>query len=113
MKHTDCGGKYRIGLDIGTGSVGWAVTDTDNNLLTFRGKNMWGVRLFDSAETAKTRRVFRNVRRRLARRRQRIDLLQELLSDMVAQRDPQFFRRMDQTFLQGEDKRRAQELLFW
>ncbi len=102
MKHTQCGGKYRIGLDIGTGSVGWAVTDTDNNLLQFRGKNMWGVRLFDGAETAKTRRGFRTMRRRLARRRQRIDLLQDILQEMVAKKDPLFFRRMDQTFLQSD-----------
>ena len=29
---------YYVGLDVGTNSVGWAVTDTDYNLLRFRGK---------------------------------------------------------------------------
>ena len=27
---------YNIGLDIGTNSVGWAVTDLDNNILKTR-----------------------------------------------------------------------------
>ena len=27
---------YYIGLDVGTNSVGWAVTDTDYNLLKFK-----------------------------------------------------------------------------
>lgn len=31
-------GEYNIGLDIGTGSVGWSVTDEDGNLLYFKGK---------------------------------------------------------------------------
>lgn len=29
--------KYYIGLDIGTNSVGWAVTDEYYNVLKFRG----------------------------------------------------------------------------
>lgn len=39
-------GEYYLGLDIGTNSVGWAVTDLDYNLLRFNGKDMWGIRLF-------------------------------------------------------------------
>ena len=27
--------KYNIGLDIGTNSVGWAVTDLENNILKY------------------------------------------------------------------------------
>lgn len=30
-------GEYYLGLDIGTNSVGWAVTDLDYNLLRFNG----------------------------------------------------------------------------
>ena len=44
--------EYSIGLDIGTNSVGWAVTDSENNILKHGGKNMWGARLFDEGDTA-------------------------------------------------------------
>lgn len=39
---------YYIGLDMGDASVGWAVTDTNYNILKFNGKALWGIRLFDS-----------------------------------------------------------------
>ena len=41
-------------------------------------KALWGVRLFESAESAKSRRVKRATRRRYDRRRARIKLLQRL-----------------------------------
>ena len=43
---------YYVGLDMGTSSVGWAVTDEDYKILRGKGKDMWGVRLFDEAKTA-------------------------------------------------------------
>ena len=46
---------YYIGLDVGTDSVGWAVTDPEYNVPRFRGNAMWGVRLFESANTASER----------------------------------------------------------
>ena len=55
--------KYYLGLDIGTNSVGWAVTDEEYNLCRFRGKDMWGIRLFEAANTAKERRLKRSSRR--------------------------------------------------
>ena len=36
-------GEYYLGLDIGTDSVGWAVTDNQYNVLKFNGKSMWGI----------------------------------------------------------------------
>ena len=54
---------YYLGLDIGTESVGYAVTDENYNILKFNGKNMWGSRLFDEAQTAAERRTFRSGRR--------------------------------------------------
>ena len=33
---------YYVGLDCGTNSIGFAVTDTDYNLLQARHKDMWG-----------------------------------------------------------------------
>lgn len=59
--------KYYLGLDIGTNSVGWAVTDENYNLCKFGGKRMWGIRLFDGAQTAEERRMNRSNRRRLSR----------------------------------------------
>lgn len=32
--------EYFIGLDVGTNSVGWAVTDTQYNLLKCNGKSL-------------------------------------------------------------------------
>ena len=63
--------EYNIGLDIGTNSVGWAVTDLENNILKHGNKNMWGARLFDEGQTAAERRNFRGTRRRIERRKER------------------------------------------
>lgn len=60
---------YYIGLDIGTNSVGYAVTDTDYNIIRLKDKRAWGVRLFDEANTASDRRAKRTNRRRLDRRK--------------------------------------------
>lgn len=54
---------YYIGLDIGTNSVGWAVTDEKYSVVKKKGKRLWGVRLFDTAATAKKRRLKRTARR--------------------------------------------------
>ena len=43
--------KYNIGLDIGTSSVGWCVTDKENNIVKKSGKHLWGSRLFDEGKT--------------------------------------------------------------
>ena len=34
--------EYYLGLDIGTDSVGYAVTDTTYKLKKFKGEPMWG-----------------------------------------------------------------------
>ena len=62
---------YKIGLDIGTNSVGWACVDDDNDIVRKGGKLLWGSRLFEEASGKKDRRVFRGVRRRLLRRHNR------------------------------------------
>lgn len=95
---------YNIGLDIGTHSVGWAVTDDDYNLLKFKKKNMWGVRLFDEGETAEARRINRCSRRRLNRRRERIVLLQQLLGKEIEKVDKSFFIRLKESFLNLDDR---------
>lgn len=97
-------GEYNIGLDIGTGSVGWSVTDEDGNLLYFKGKPTWGSRIFPSAEPASEARVHRGQRRRYARRRWRLDLLESLFQPEVSKVDPDFFTRLRQTHLLKEDR---------
>lgn len=98
---------YFIGLDIGTDSVGWAVTDENYCILKHKGKKMIGSRLFDSAKTAEQRRIFRSNRRRLGRKKQRIQLLQELFADEIAKKDKDFFIRLKNSnlFLEDKDKR--------
>ena len=63
---------YNIGLDIGTSSVGYAMTDEKGRLLRFHKRPTYGSVLFEEAQTAKERRQKRSARRRLARRRKRL-----------------------------------------
>lgn len=95
---------YYIGLDIGTSSVGWAVTDEAYNVLKFNSKKMWGVRLFEDAETAEERRGQRGARRRLDRKKERLSLLQDFFAEEIAKVDPNFFLRLDNSDLYMEDK---------
>ncbi len=76
---------YRIGLDIGIASVGWAVLENNSNDEPMRILDL-GVRLFDKAEMPKTgeslagpRRMARTTRRRLRRRKHRLDRIKWLL----------------------------------
>ena len=95
---------YYLGLDIGTNSVGWAVTDDEYNLCKFKNKDMWGIRLFENGETAAERRLQRTARRRTDRRKQRIDLLQMLFAEEMTKVDDTFFIRLNESRLHAEDK---------
>lgn len=82
QKPTDL--NYRIGLDIGIASVGWAVLENNTYDEPFRIIDL-GVRIFDTAEQPKTgaslalpRREARSARRRLRRRRDRIERIKKL-----------------------------------
>lgn len=97
--------KYYLGLDIGTDSVGWAVTDVNYKLLRVNNKNLWGVRLFDKANPANDRRMQRESRRRLERRKYRIELLQQIFAPIINAKDPNFFARLNDSNLYGGDKR--------
>lgn len=118
MENSNNSKKYYLGLDMGTDSCGWCVTDDkyniirshkktygpDGKLIKKEGCHLWGSRLFDPANTAKKRRLNRTARRRLARRRRRIILLRELFQPEMDKIDPNFFRRLDQSNLWNEDK---------
>lgn len=95
---------YYLGFDIGTNSVGWAVTDENYRIQKFNGKLMWGSRLFDEANTAQERRMHRTLRRRLQRRRWRINLLQELFAEEISKVDMGFYQRLKDGALLPEDK---------
>ncbi len=94
MNLRNISGEYNIGLDLGTGSVGWAVTDENGELLHFKKQPTWGSRLFDTANTAADARVHRGQRRRYIRRRWRLNLLQQLFEEEMVKADPDFFNRL-------------------
>ena len=95
---------YYLGLDIGTESVGWAVTDKDYVIPKFKGNAMWGVHLFDEGETSVKRRGFRSARRRTQRKRERLALLEALFDEEISKKDCTFFRRLHESDLWPEDK---------
>lgn len=103
--------EYSIGLDIGVGSVGWCVTDKDNKILKRNGKNMWGSRIFTEAQTAANTRNFRSSRRRLNRRRERINILQSLMLEDMEKEYPNFFPMLRESSLNYEDKKLAESIL--
>lgn len=106
MKKNNLQKNYSIGIDVGTNSVGWAVMGDDFQLLKKGNKNLWGVRLFDSANSAAERRMSRSTRRRYNKRRLRIRLLQQLLENMIMLVDDTFLIRLKNTsFLVEEDKK--------
>ena len=91
--------KYFVGLDIGTDSVGYAVTNENYSLCKFKGEPMWGVNLFDTAELAVNRRGFRVARRRLDRRQQRVALIQELVTKEIFKLDESFYKRIKASYI--------------
>lgn len=102
--------EYFLGLDIGTDSVGYAVTNTEYDLLKFKGEPAWGVHLFDEANLNTERRAFRTARRRLDRRQQRVQLIQELFAKEIAKVDPAFYQRIANSRLTREEAQSAHTL---
>ncbi|MDR0741568.1 MAG: HNH endonuclease [Rickettsiales bacterium] len=72
--------KYRLGLDLGVGSIGAAVIrlDNENNPTEIIDA---GVRIFEVSEGAEDRRLKRTIRKNTIRTRQRMKLLAQLLFD--------------------------------
>ena len=95
---------YYIGLDIGTTSCGFAVTDENYNILRLKGKKAWGVRLFDEAQSAEERRLLRGNRRRLERKKLKISWLQQIFKTEIEKIDNNFLTRIKYSNLWQEDK---------
>ena len=96
--------EYYVGLDMGTNSVGWAVTDAQYNLIRKKGKDFWGVREFDRTEGAVSRRTNRISRRRRRREQVRIGYLKSYFEDEIRKVDPNFFVRLENSKYFVEDK---------
>ena len=112
---------YRLGLDIGITSIGFAVTETDENGEPKKIQNL-GVRIFDTPEVgkegappAKPRRDARGLRRRIRRkvhRRERTEVLlkkyfgEKVVSEVQdAEKDDVFYLRakgLDEKLSGGE-----------
>lgn len=60
---------YMLGLKVGNTSVGFAAVDRNYQIVRKHGKAIWGVRLFDEAQTAEKRGVARMARRSNYRRK--------------------------------------------
>ena len=95
---------YYLGLDMGTASVGWAVTDEEYHLLRRKGKDLWGIREFETAQTAEERRNNRISRRRRQREVARIALVKEYFADELEKVDPLFLIRLQNSKYYAEDK---------
>lgn len=95
-------GKFYLGIDIGTDSVGMACTDERYELLRSKGKNLWTVRLFDEAKSSSERKQNRAARRRLQRRNTRIELLQGIFAPFMS--DNLFFIRLNNSGFHKDDK---------
>ncbi len=68
--------KINVGFDLGVSSVGWAVYNTDDNVLVD-----YGVKLYEQANKADDRRGHRSLRRRYNRQSHRIERFEQLLKN--------------------------------
>ena len=98
---------YYLGLDMGTNSVGWAVTDENYNLLRAKGKDLWGIREFESASGAIERRAHRVSRRNRQRQQVRVGKLNCYFEDAINEVDPNFYARLRNSKYHLEDKEEA------
>lgn len=95
---------YYLGLDIGTNSVGMAAADEEYNLIKYKGDPVWCSHLFDDANQCDERRLHRTARRRLQRRKQRVQLIDEIFATEVSKVDEKFYIRKKESALWKEDK---------
>lgn len=96
---------YYVGFDMGTASLGFAVTNRQYEVIRKKGRHLWGVRLFQEAKTAEETRAFRTARRRLRRSKERVQFLQEIFSEPIGSVDPGFLQRLKDSFFYPDDKK--------
>ncbi|MGN1393720.1 MAG: type II CRISPR RNA-guided endonuclease Cas9 [Succinivibrionaceae bacterium] len=101
VKVSDNDKSWYLGLDIGTNSVGFCATNQRYDILTKGNHLQCGARLFEDAADASKRRLKRSMRRRLARRKVRLQLLRDLFATVI---DDKFFLSMDESNLLMEDR---------
>lgn len=65
------------------------------------------MRLFDKGDTASERRIKRGQRRRIARRKERLNYLRGIFAEEICKLDDSFFIRLDESFYQIEDKNKT------
>ena len=104
MAMTIANKKYYLGFDIGTNSVGYAVTDENYKLIKHKNEPIWGSHVFESASTSAERRSHRIARRLLARKKHRIQQVREIFAKEIANIDEHFYKRLDESSLYPEDK---------
>lgn len=100
--------QYSVGLDIGTASIGWVALTPQNRLMRAKGHELIGVRLFEPADTAQQRRIQRTTRRRIARRRWRIRMLNSIFDAQLSSVDPSFLARRKYSWVHEQDRDNAQ-----
>lgn len=98
---------YAISLDIGNASVGWSAFTSNYRLVRAKGHELIGVRLFDPADTAESRRMARITRRRYSRRRWRLRLLDALFDQALSEVDPSFLARRKYSWVHPDDESNA------
>lgn len=94
---------FYLGLDIGTDSVGYAVTDTKYNILKFHGEPAWGSTIFEPASFNSERRGFRTSRKNIDRKKQRVGYVQDFFAEEIVKKDPRFFVRLQESALYRDE----------
>ena len=69
--------------------------------------------LFEEAKTSADTRSYRSNRRRLNRRKQRLELLQKEFLEEISKVDKNFFQRLNDSFLKIEDKKDGNKFTFF
>ena len=95
---------YNIGLDVGITGVGWCITDEYGRIIRNGKHHLWGTVKFDEADTAADRRAKRSRRRRMARKKTRLKILQAMLEPEVSKADPYFCDRLAESPLTPDDR---------
>lgn len=98
-------GKYYLGLSLGKGTTGWAITKPNYKVIRKHGQELWGIRQYPEANAKQERRMYRTARRNQMRKNRRIMVLQELFAEEINKIDPGFFMRLKESKYYPEDKK--------